>query len=67
MEHLLICMYNALQADSLIDGSSSFDCNQSVTQKWQKNGQALTSVNPVDGSQWCLDAGVATQCMTFFL
>ncbi|KDR70767.1 hypothetical protein GALMADRAFT_254409 [Galerina marginata CBS 339.88] len=34
-----------------------FDCNGSVSQKWKFNGNALTSVNPVDGSQWCLDAG----------
>ncbi|PPQ69125.1 hypothetical protein CVT26_003573 [Gymnopilus dilepis] len=34
-----------------------FDCNESTTQKWQWNGNALTSVNPADESQWCLDAG----------
>ncbi|KAF8874385.1 ricin B lectin domain-containing protein [Gymnopilus junonius] len=34
-----------------------FDCNDSTTQKWQWNGNALTSVNPADGSQWCLDSG----------
>jgi hypothetical protein len=34
-----------------------FDCNESDTQAWQWNGDALTSVNPADGSQWCLDAG----------
>ncbi|PPQ76086.1 hypothetical protein CVT26_004593, partial [Gymnopilus dilepis] len=34
-----------------------FDCNGSTTQKWQWNGNAMTSVNPADGSQWCLDAG----------
>jgi len=38
-----------------------FDCNGSNTQKWQWNGNALTSINPVDSSQWCLDAGVNTQ------
>jgi hypothetical protein len=38
-----------------------FDCNGSNGQKWQWNGDALTSVNPVDGSQWCLDAGVQSQ------
>jgi hypothetical protein len=38
-----------------------FDCNQSNTQKWQWNGDALTSVNPADGSTWCLDAGVQSQ------
>jgi len=38
-----------------------FDCNQSVTQKWQWNGGALTSINPVDQSQWCLDAGLPAQ------
>jgi len=35
-----------------------FDCNESATQNWQFNGDALVSVNPVDQSQWCLDAGV---------
>jgi len=38
-----------------------YDCNGSNTQKWQWNGDALTSINPVDGSQWCLDAGVNSQ------
>jgi len=38
-----------------------FDCNGSNTQKWQFNGDALTSINPADGSQWCLDAGVSSQ------
>lgn len=38
-----------------------FDCNGSATQKWKWNGNSLTSVNPVDGSQWCLDAGVQSQ------
>jgi len=38
-----------------------FDCNGSNTQKWQWNGNAMTSINPVDSSQWCLDAGVNTQ------
>jgi len=38
-----------------------FDCNGSNTQKWQWNGDALTSINPADGSQWCLDAGVNSQ------
>ena len=46
---------------------SSFDCNGSNTQKWQWNGDALTSINPVDGSQWCLDAGVNSQCKYIFL
>ncbi|KAF8874246.1 carbohydrate-binding module family 13 protein, partial [Gymnopilus junonius] len=34
-----------------------FDCNGSNTQKWQWNANTLTSVNPADGSHWCLDAG----------
>ncbi|KAF8878371.1 ricin B lectin domain-containing protein [Gymnopilus junonius] len=42
------------------DGSAVdiYDCNASASQKWQFNGNALQSVNPADGSQWCLDAGV---------
>ncbi|KAF8896869.1 hypothetical protein CPB84DRAFT_1662244, partial [Gymnopilus junonius] len=39
-----------------------YDCNASTTQKWQWNGNALTSVNPVDGSQWCLDSGDQSTC-----
>jgi hypothetical protein len=35
-----------------------FDCNESATQNWKFNGDALVSVNPVDQSKWCLDAGV---------
>ena len=46
---------------------SSYDCNGSNTQKWQWNGDALTSINPADGSQWCLDAGVNSQCEYIFL
>lgn len=38
-----------------------FDCNESASQKWEWNGGALVSVNPVDQSQWCLDAGVESQ------
>jgi len=38
-----------------------YDCNGSNSQNWQWNGDALTSVNPVDKSQWCLDAGVQSQ------
>jgi len=38
-----------------------YDCNGSNSQKWQWNGDALTSINPVDGSQWCLDAGANSQ------
>ncbi|KDR77722.1 hypothetical protein GALMADRAFT_65876 [Galerina marginata CBS 339.88] len=34
-----------------------YDCDHSNTQKWQSNGNVLTSVSP-NGSQWCLDAGV---------
>jgi len=37
-----------------------YDCNHSTTQKWTWNGNALTSVNPADQSQWCLDAGEPT-------
>ncbi|KAF8906998.1 hypothetical protein CPB84DRAFT_1878262 [Gymnopilus junonius] len=42
------------------DGSAVdiYDCNGSTTQKWQFNGNSLQSVNPTDGSKWCLDAGV---------
>ena len=50
-----------------IDRRSSFDCNGSDNQKWKWNDESLTSVNPVDGSQWCLDAGVQSQCMYFLL
>jgi hypothetical protein len=35
-----------------------YDCNNSDSQIWEWNGDALVSVNPADGSQWCLDAGV---------
>jgi hypothetical protein len=39
-----------------------YDCNGSATQKWRFNeNNGLTSVNPADGSQWCLDAGVQSQ------
>jgi len=38
-----------------------YECNGSNTQVWGWNGNALTSVNPVDGSQWCLDAGTQSQ------
>ncbi|KDR68876.1 hypothetical protein GALMADRAFT_272265 [Galerina marginata CBS 339.88] len=41
-----------------------FDCNASNSQKWKFNGNALTSVNPADNSQWCLDAGVQSQWAT---
>ena len=46
---------------------SSYDCNGSNSQKWQWNGNSMTSINPVDGSQWCLDAGVNSQCTCMFL
>lgn len=60
-------MYVALLIYSTwIDGMSSYDCNGSDTQKWQWNGDTLTSVNPVDESQWCLDAGVDSQCKYIF-
>ena len=45
---------------------SSFDCNESNAQMWQWDAEALTSTNPVDGSQWCLDAGDNTQCKYIF-
>jgi len=38
-----------------------FDCNGTGAQKWKWNGDALTIVNPADGSQWCLDAGDQSQ------
>jgi hypothetical protein len=38
-----------------------YDCDNTDTQNWEWNGDALMSVNPVDGSQWCLDAGVESQ------
>jgi hypothetical protein len=35
-----------------------YDCNGSASQKWSFTGNfSLQSVNPTDGSQWCLDAG----------
>ncbi|KAF8874388.1 ricin B lectin domain-containing protein [Gymnopilus junonius] len=34
-----------------------FDCNESITQNWQLNNNAITSINPADGSQWCIDSG----------
>ena len=61
-------MYGALPIYlTRIDRQSSFDCNGSDTQMWKWNDESLTSVNPVDGFQWCLDAGVQSQCMHFFL
>ena len=62
MAHLLICTITLLIYSNWIDSISSSDCNGSNSQKWQWNGDLLTSVNPVDGSQWCLDAGVNSQC-----
>jgi len=41
-----------------------YDCNGTNAQKWKFNGNALTSVNPADGSQWCLDAGAQTSWTT---
>ena len=63
MAHLLICTLLIRFYCTWIDALSSYDCNQSNSQKWLFNGNALTSVNPADGSQWCLDAGVSSQCI----
>ena len=46
---------------------SSFDCSGFLSQEWRWNGGALTSINPLDNSQWCLDAGVSSQCKYIFL
>jgi len=38
-----------------------YDCNGSSSQKWEWIDRALVSINPVDQSQWCLDAGEVNQ------
>ena len=43
---------------------SRFDCNDSATQSWQWSGDSLVSVDPVDQSRWCLDAGVESSCIS---